>query len=98
MKSAIFFSPHLVAFQEALTGNRRLQAALACVTAAVVGVILNLAVFFGGRVLIRNDGAMDSFALVMALLSFFLIWRFRLPIHLLVPGGGVIGIAWSVLF
>ncbi len=83
---------------EALTGNRRLQAALTSVTAAVVGVILNLAVFFGSRVVIRNDGALDGFALVAALLSFFLIWRFRLPIHILVLGGGVIGIVWKLLF
>jgi len=83
---------------EALTGNRRLQAALTSVTAAVVGVILNLAVFFGSRVVIRNDGTMDGFALVVALLSFLLICRIRLPIHILVLGGGVIGIAWRLLF
>ncbi len=81
---------------EALTGNRYLQTALTCVTAAVVGVILNLAVFFGSRVIIRPDGAMDGFALVEALLSFLLIWRFRLPIHFVVAGGGVAGIVWSL--
>lgn len=81
---------------EALTGNRRLQAVLTCVTAAVVGVILNLTVFFGSRVVIRPDGAMDSFALVVALLSFLLLWRFRLPVHIVVAGGGVVGIVWRL--
>lgn len=81
---------------EALTGNRRLQAALTSVTAAVVGVILNLAVFFGSRVVIRSDGAMDGFALIVALLSFLMVWRYRLPIHFLVPAGAVIGMVWSL--
>ncbi|GAC1315994.1 MAG: hypothetical protein NVSMB2_08340 [Chloroflexota bacterium] len=37
-------------YVEWLSGNQRLQAALTGVTAAVVGVIANLAVFFGLRV------------------------------------------------
>jgi chromate transporter len=39
---------------EALRGNRALSAALAAITAAVVGVILNLAVWFGLHVLFRE--------------------------------------------
>ena len=42
---------------ERLTGNARLQAALTSITAAVVGVILNLRVFFASRVLIHPPSA-----------------------------------------
>lgn len=82
---------------EALAGNRRIQAALVGVTSAVVGVILNLAVFFGSRVLFQADGALDGFALVLAALSLLLLWRFHLPIHFLVPIGASIGMVWSLL-
>ena len=83
---------------EALSGNRCVQAALTSITAAVVGVILNLAVFFGSRVLVRSDGAADSFALGAALLSFLLLWRFRLSVPLLVVAGAIIGMVWRLWF
>jgi chromate transporter len=41
-------------YVEALRGNRALSGALAAITAAVVGVILNLAVWFGLHVLFRE--------------------------------------------
>ncbi|MBM2826926.1 MAG: chromate transporter, chromate ion transporter family [Dehalococcoidia bacterium] len=82
---------------EALAGNRRLQAALAGVTAAIVGVILNLAVYFSSHVLFPSNGGMDIYALVTAMLSFILLWRFHLPIHLIVPAGAITGLVWSLL-
>ncbi len=81
---------------EALSGNRRLQASLVAVTAAVVGVILNLAVFFATRVLFPN-GQLDVFALVLAVLSYLVIWRFKVPIYYLVPAGAVIGMVWTLM-
>ena len=45
-------------YVERLRGNRRLSAGLAAVTAAVVGVILNLAVFLGLHVLFRTVGTL----------------------------------------
>jgi len=86
-----------VPYIEALAGNRRIQAALVGVTSAVVGVILNLAVFFGGKVLFPISGTFDIFALVIAIVSFILLQKFQIPIHLLVPIGAVIGMAWSLL-
>ena len=50
-------------FIEAMAGNQRLQAALTGVTAAVVGVVLNLAVWFGFKVILP-DGGVDVFALI----------------------------------
>ena len=82
---------------EALAANRRLQAALTGVTAAVVGVILNLAVFFGRQVLFPGDGGVDWFALVLAALAFVLAWRLRVPIHILVLVGAVIGMVWQLV-
>jgi chromate transporter len=81
---------------EALAGNKRIQAALTSVTAAVVGVILNLAVFFGNRIVIKSDGTPDGFALTATLLSFLLLWRYRLSVPILVIAGAVIGMVWSL--
>ena len=50
-------------FIEALRGNRALNAALAAVTAAVVGVILNLAVWFALHSLFRAQAPVRGFGL-----------------------------------
>ena len=83
-------------FIEAMAGNQRLQAALTGITAAVVGVMLNLAVWFGHKV-IWPDSAVDPFALVSAVISLVLLQWLHLPIHFLVPVGAVIGVIWRIL-
>lgn len=86
----------LAPYIELLARNMRLQAALTGVTAAVVGVIVNLAVFFGSRVLFPGGG-MDLFALAAAVVSFALLRGLRLPIYALVPVGAVAGMVWTLL-
>ncbi len=81
---------------EALASNRRLQAALVGVASAVVGVILNLAVFFAGKVFFVN-GSLDRFALALAALSFILLLRFRVPMYILVPAAALLGLAWHMM-
>jgi chromate transporter len=78
-------------FIEAMAGNQRLQAALTGVTAAVVGVVLNLAVWFGHKVILPN-GIIDFFALTSAVISLLLLLKFHIPIHYLVPVGAVTGV------
>jgi chromate transporter len=82
---------------EWLSSNRRLQAALTGVTAAVVGVIANLAVFFGLRVLVPETGGFDAFAAVLALATFVVLRRFSIPTYWLVPIGAVAGMGWVLL-
>jgi len=50
-------------FVERIRGNRGLAAALAAITAAVVGVILNLAVWFGLHVLFGELRAVEGFGM-----------------------------------
>jgi chromate transporter len=50
-------------FVEAIRGNRALGGALAAITAAVVGVILNLAVWFGLHVLFGEVRAIEGFGM-----------------------------------
>jgi chromate transporter len=79
-----------------MAGNQRLQAALTGVTAAVVGVILNLAVWFGIKVMLP-DGAIDLFALLSAATALVFILKWHVPIHFLVPAGAVAGVLWQMV-
>ena len=54
-------------YVEALRGARALSAALSAVTAAVVGVILNLAVWFGVHVAFRETVPWNSFGLHLSI-------------------------------
>jgi chromate transporter len=80
-------------FVESLRGNRALSAALATITAAVVGVILNLAVWFAIHVLfaevravrvlgltldVPQPGSVDLPALVLTLAALVAVFRFKL--------------------
>jgi chromate transporter len=82
---------------EALAGNRGLQASLTAVTAAIVGVILNLAVFFALKVLFPEGRGVDLYALVVAIASYLALWRLKIPVYYLVPTGAVLGMLWTVL-
>jgi chromate transporter len=79
-------------FVETLRGNRALSAALAAITAAVVGVILNLAVWFALHVLFAEvrevqalglaldvpvPGSVDLPALVLTLAALVAVFRFK---------------------
>jgi chromate transporter len=82
---------------EWLSGNRRLQAALTGVTAAVVGVIANLALYFGQRVLLPESGGFDTFAAVVAVATFLVLRRFAVQTYWLVPIGALAGMGWVLL-
>jgi chromate transporter len=90
----------LAPYIELLANDRRLRAILIGVTAAVVGVIANLAVFFATKVLFPDGvslAGLDVFALVVAVISFAILQRFKVPIYLLVPVGALIGMVWTLL-
>lgn len=80
-------APHI----ERLLGNERLTAALSTVTASVVGVILNLAVWFGLHVLFPSSGDYDFVALTIAILAFVALHRFKVGIIPLIVTAAVAG-------
>jgi chromate transporter len=82
---------------EALEGNRGLQASLTAVTAAIVGVILNLAVFFALKVLFPEGRGVDGYALVVAIASYLALWKLKTPVYYLVPAGALLGMLWTGL-
>ncbi len=85
---------------EVIRGDRRLTGALTGVTAAVVGVILNLALVFGAAVVWPEGLASrpDLFAALLAAAAFFALYRLKLDVLLVVLAGGLTGLARALLF
>ena len=80
---------------EQLRGNVKLTTALSAITAAVVGVILNLAVWFAVKVLFPDAGTVDWFAAALSLVAFIGIWKWKWPIIPVVIGSGVAGLIFK---
>jgi chromate transporter len=85
---------------EVLRGNKNLTGALSGVTAAVVGVILNLALVFGGAVILPQGlaGGADWFAAVMSVAAFIALYKFKAEVLWVVLAGGLVGLVKTMLF
>jgi chromate transporter len=86
-------------FIEQLRGNVALTSALSAITAAVVGVVLNLAVFFGLHVLFPPDGGiafvqLDWAALAITVGAFMGMLRWKWDIFLVALGGAAVGLLY----
>jgi chromate transporter len=99
-------------FIERLRGNQALSAALAAITAAVVGVILNLAIWFAlhtifGKTRRLEAGpaeiewpvfdSLDPAALLLSVVAIVAMLRFRLATHWLLTGCAAAGLAIASL-
>jgi chromate transporter len=99
-------------FIERLRGNRMLAAALAAVTAAVVGVILNLAIWFALHTLFRIavpvrgfglhfdrpvPASLDLPALLLAAAALVAVLRFKAPTLWVLAGCAAAGLAWRLV-
>src|SRR5437667_4698039 len=82
---------------EQLRGNPRLTAALSAITAAIVGVVLNLAVWFGLRVFFPGNGAMDWFAIFLCAAAFVAMLRYKIDIIPVIIGAGILGLLYNFL-
>jgi chromate transporter len=85
--------PHI----EQLRGNVKLATALSAITAAVVGVILNLAVWFGLHVLFPQERGLDVFALIVSLVAFVGMIRWKWGVIPVVLGASLAGLLFKML-
>ena len=98
-------------FIEQLRGNVRLSTALTTITAAIVGVVLNLAVWFainelftsvrdvevfGGPVPVPVWSSVEWFALTVAAVAFIGLWRYRWNVIPVVAGSAVAGLIYTL--
>jgi chromate transporter len=99
-------------YVESLRQHRGLNAALSCVTAAVVGVIVNLSVWFAthtlfGRVDARTYGlvhvdvpvwpTIEPFALLLAVASMLAMLRFKVGMGWTLAASAMLGIAYRTV-
>lgn len=84
---------------EVIRGKRGLADALAGVTAAVVGVILNLAILFGVAVIWPRGlaGGTNLFAALLSIAAFVALYRFKLGVLWVVLAGGLLGLVGAFL-
>ncbi len=96
---------------EALRQNKALSAALAAITAAVVGVVLNLAVWFAVHVVFARVGevragparmpwpewaSIDGMAALLAIASLVAMLRFKVGMIPTLAAAAAIGAAWKL--
>lgn len=82
---------------EVLRGNKNLTGALSGVTAAVVGVVLNLALVFGAAVIFPQGlgGSIDWFSAAMSAAAFIALYKYKADVLWVVLAGGLIGLLWT---
>ncbi|WP_235835292.1 chromate efflux transporter [Piscinibacter terrae] len=85
-------------FIESTHGNLKFTAPLTGITAAVVGVIVNLAVFFAWHVLWPQGqgGRFEWPAAVIGLAAALALFRFKAGVIPVVLGSGVVGLLWTL--
>lgn len=86
---------------EATRGQLKFTAPLTAITAAVVGVILNLAVFFAWHMFWPEattsavfQGQFDLFAVVVAGTAFVALWKYKIDVIYVVAVSAIIGLAY----
>ena len=84
-------APHIDRLRKA----RALSAALSAITAAVVGVVLNLAVWFGLHAVVPQPGRIDYFVLGLSVIFFLGLWKGRWNILAVVGAGALAGLLWA---
>jgi chromate transporter len=82
---------------EKFRGNKKLAAVLSAITAAVVGVVLNLAVWFGIQVLFPAPGEVNWFGIVIGVASFAALQWLRVGMIMVIISAGAIGLLIKLL-
>jgi len=86
-------------FIETTHGDLKFTAPLSAITAAVVGVIVNLALFFAYHVFWPQSlaGAVDWFSIILTLVATCAVFRFRVGVITVILACGGLGLAWKLL-
>jgi chromate transporter len=86
-------------FIETTHGNLKLTAPLTAITAAVVGVILNLALFFAYHVFYPAgfDGSLDLFAIGLSIAALISLFRLKVSVIPVIIISGLVGMGFQLL-
>ena len=89
---------------EATHGDLKFTAPLTGITAAVVGVILNLALFFGWHVIWPHasevapfSGGFEWFYALISLAAFIALWKYKQGVMRVIAGSAAIGLVYTYI-
>ena len=85
--------PHI----EQLRSNKTITLALSTITAAVVGVVLNLAIWFGLHVFHPQPDVIDWFAVLLSGTALLALLRWKISVVAVIIGGGTIGLLYKMI-
>lgn len=83
-------------FIEHLRGNEKISSILTAITAGVVGVVLNLAVFFTQHTLFPKGSGPDWFGIALAIAAFVAMMRFHWSMPVVIGSAAALGLVWKV--
>jgi len=85
---------------ETTHGDLKFTAPLSAITAAVVGVILNLALFFAYHVFwsAEQSAAIDWFSVALTAIAAFAIFKYKANVIIVILGCGILGMAWRLIY
>lgn len=89
---SLLFSFMCAPYIERLHAMAALGSALGAISAAIVGVVLNLAAYFALPVVFPEDGGINLFAVVLATPTLGVLVRYPIGSHWLVAGGAGFGL------
>jgi chromate transporter len=81
---------------ERTRGNQKFTAPLTAVTAAIVGVIVNLAVYFAAHVLWPDAATLDWLAVAISVGAFVALWRFKVGVIPVIAVCAMLGLVRAV--
>jgi len=82
---------------ERLRNNVKLGSALSAITAAIVGVVLNLSVIFTYHVLLPEGKGFDWYALCASVVAFVGMVRFKWGMIPVIIGSALAGYIWKIV-
>ena len=89
---------------ESTRGDLKFTAPLTAITAAVVGVIVNLALFFAWHTFWPSAteqapfaGVFDYWAVLLAVVSFLALWRYKVEVTKVIAMSAVVGLVFALV-
>ena len=86
-------APYIEKFRD----NQKISATLSGITAAVVGVVLNLAVWFGIYVIFPQTDVINWFAIILGIISFTAMQWLNIGMIPVIAVSGIAGVIWHLL-
>jgi chromate transporter len=82
---------------EKFSGNKKISSSLSAITASVVGVVMNLAVWFGLQVLFPSSKEVNGFGIFIGSISFAALQWGKIGIISVILAAGGLGLIWNFL-